>query len=478
MKEEMQMVPTGMNGDYESYEIMPSSVVNAVEGTRSEFVTTYGKDTNAMFDDDEDDETTNTIGIGQQAYRFVPWGGDNMLPYHVQTLISRNMVTAQCQQFNITTSYGQGLLICSREDGQRTDDEEVRRFCLRNAIHAQFWQQAADMKYFFFSVTEITLSRDATKVVYMRTLEARHCRFAPRDDRGHSPYVVVANFHKPTPTKARVVTLLDETDPMGDLMVRLGQEPDPATGTPNVPTMERTFAIVTRVPTVDRRLYPTPYYYSIFMDSWYDIYRLIGTGKRYMIKNTAAPRLQVEVHKNYWNNVCNEEGITEPVKRKERIALERENITNFCTKPENAGKAWITSYDTVIDGKETRMVRVYNLGAGSKEGGDWSEDMGEASNSICFAMGVHPNMVGATPGKSQMNNSGSDKRELFNLKQAIEKPLHDVMAVPYHVVMHLNGWDGKYCLKVPMIEMTTLDQNKEFKIKTEEDGNGSNEERP
>lgn len=48
--------------------------------------------------------------------------------------------------------------------------------------------------------------------------------------------------------------------------------------------------------------------------------------------------------------------------------------------------------------------------------------MSEASNALCFAHGVHPNLVGATPGKSQMNNSGSDKRELFTLKQALEKP--------------------------------------------------------
>ena len=116
------------------------------------------------------------------------------------------------------------------------------------------------------------------------------------------------------------------------------------------------------------------------------------------------------------------------------------------------------------------MVRVYTLGDGKKEGGDWSEDMGEAANSLCFAMGVHPNMVGATPGKSQMNNSGSDKRELFNLKQAIEKPWHDVMSVPYHVMMHFNGWDGKYDIDVPMIEMTTLDKNKEMQERTNEGG--------
>lgn len=39
-----------------------------------------------------------------------------------------------------------------------------------------------------------------------------------------------------------------------------------------------------------------------------------------------------------------------------------------------------------------------------------------------------------------MNNSGSDKRELFTLKQAMEKPFHDIMAKPWHVILHFNGW--------------------------------------
>ena len=71
--------------------------------------------------------------------------------------------------------------------------------------------------------------------------------------------------------------------------------------------------------------------------------------------------------------------------------------------------------------------------------------------------------LGATPGKSQMNNSGSDKRELFTLKQALEKPMHDVMCKPYHVILHYNGWNKKATIDVPMIQLTTLDENKDAK---------------
>lgn len=466
MEEKKDLLLVGHDGDYDTYEVMPSSVVDAVEGLQSEFITHYGHESASVFSDSESDEPTQAISINGKSYAYVPWGGDNLLPYHVQTLIGKNMVTSQCQQFNSLVCYGQGLQFFNRGTDDRATDPELRQFCLRNALHLQFWEQVTDMKYYFFSVLRITLSRDGTKIIQVRHQDACHCRFAPRKD-GKSEYVIVANWRNVTPKTAMVLPLLDEIDPYGDLMVRLGREADPATGTKRTMTKDRSFAIKCTIPTVGHSIYPVPYYYSIWLDAWYDIYRLIGTGKRYMIKNTAAPRWQVEIHKNYWNNICNEEAITDPVKRQERIKKERQMITEFCTKPENAGKAWITSYDTVLEGKEVRMVRVYALGADKKEGGNWSEDMGEAANSLCFAMGVHPNMVGATPGKTQMNNSGSDKRELFNLKQALEKAWHDVASVPYHVFMHFMGWDEKFDIKIPMIEMTTLDKNEEMEVKTE-----------
>lgn len=470
MTEKTDLLKTGTRGDYDIYEVMPCSVVAAVEGLQSEFVTHYGKDSDSGFADAEDEDHTQTISIGGKTYEYIPWGGDNMLPYHVQVMIGKNMITSQCQQFNTLTCYGQGLQFFDRGTKKRAADKKIRDFCLRNAIHKQFWEQATDIKYYFMSVVTLTLSRDGKEIVQLRHQDVCHCRFTKRGANGKTGEVIVANWRKGTPDKAMVYPLLDEVDPLGDLQVRLGLLPDPQTGKRNAPTRDRSFAIVCRVPTVGRQVYPMPYYFSIFLDAWYDIYRLIGTGKRFLIKNTAAPRWQVEIHKNYWNNVCNEAQITDPQERLERIKQERQNITDFLTKPENAGKTWITSYDTVIDGKETRMVRIYPLGVDKREGGDWSDDMQEASNALCFAMGVHPNMVGATPGKSQMNNSGSDKRELFNLKQAIEKPWHDVMEVPYHVVLHFNGWDELFDIDVPMIEMTTLDNNKEMKQRKTDGG--------
>ena len=466
------MVRLGTKGEYDVFGIMDCS-------QNPEIASHYDKDTESIISCNDDVETETYILEGK-SYEVVKWGPDNTTPYDHQELIEQNMILSQCQNFNILTCYGQGVRFLDRDTKQMTEDPEIRKFCLQNAIHNLWLRMAIDMKYHYFSVLVFHLSNDHKKIRMIRTRNACDCRFTIRNKHGQIEYVLVGDFRGKGRTNELIepIPLLDEIDPLGDLQYRMGHEPSIYTGEKRPEPMigkECKFAVLCLMPTPGYSYYPVPPQTSIYRDYWYDIYRLIGLGKRFMIKNTSAPRIQVEVHRTYWDNICREEGITDPAKRIERIKKERQDITDFCTKPENAGKTWVTSYDTTPDGKERRMVRVYNLVEGNKkEGGDWSEDMQEAANALCFAMGVHPNMVGATPGKSQMNNSGSDKRELFTLKQALEKAFHDVMAVPFHVINYFNGWSDKFTLDVPMIQLTTLDENmdaKETTLNTPEDGN-------
>ena len=397
------------------------------------------------------------------------------------------MVVSQNKFYNIITCYGQGVRFFDLKTEKETKDEDIKMFCFRNQLNKFFIEQCTDMKYFFFTITCIILDNEGKNIVQMRHKEACFCRFTEPDDNGRTPFVLYGNFREGhlVPDNIEVLDLLDETDPWGDLQVRLGLMPDPRTGEPRKTaaadkygraTTKRKFAIVTRFPTPGYQHYPIPYWASMLRDAWYDIYMLIGQGKRAKIRNSAPPRFQVEVYKDYWDNLCDAEGITDPEKRRERIKKEKKNIEDFISGNENIGKTWITGYYVEpASGKEVRMVRINDITAGKKEGGDWSDDVQEASNSLCYGDNIHPNLVGATPGKSAMNNSGSDKRELFLLKQANEAPFHDVLLQPYKVVLYQNGWQKTTGVDVPMIVLTTLDENKEKKtVTTDKDGNNDN----
>ena len=204
----------------------------------------------------------------------------------------------------------------------------------------------------------------------------------------------------------------------------------------------------------------------------YDEKRLISTGKRAKLRNTTSVKYQIEIERSYWERICLEENITDPVKMQERVKKERENIKKFVCGVENSGKAWISGYYVNPDGHEVRDIRIVNI-EGQKEGGDWNEDVQAAANTICYADNVHPNLVGAVPGKSQTNNSGSDKRELFVMKQALEIAFHDLLLLPLNVVCWFNGWTD-IVPTVPMIQLTTLDEHKDAK-KVNPNENGKEE---
>ena len=84
-------------------------------------------------------------------------------------------------------------------------------------------------------------------------------------------------------------------------------------------------------------------------------------------------------------------------------------------------------------------------------------------------------MVGATPGKSAMNNSGSDKRELFTLKQAQEIPSRDVLIQTFQILLTYNGLSKKIWVDCPIVQLTTLDENKDAKtvVPNQDENNGS-----
>lgn len=425
------------------------------------------EDSNQVFDEDANISTTPVPN--RQGMAYVNFGEDNQLPFKIIKMIGQDEVMSQNKLFNVITCYGAGLKYMDVDTKQPTTHPEIKSWLVRNSLPLFQLEQATDMKYFFFCVSVIILSKDGKKINRLIHKEACYCRFE-KARYGKINHVIYANFRDNaslSPDDYEVIRLLDPRDPLGDLMVLMGREPG-RDGQTRVRTKDKKFAILVRFPTPGFQYYPIPYYTSIFRGDWYDIKRLIGKGKKAKLRNHASVKYQVEVHKDYWRNICDEEHITDPLKKQERIKKEKENIKKFVSGIENSGKVWITGYYVNPNGQEVRMVRINVIETG-KEGGDWSEDIQEASNITCYGDNIHPNLVGATPGKGQSNNSGSDKRELFTLKQALEIPFHDLMNIPHNIVIEYNGWGEKVYPDIPMVLLTTLDQNTDAKQKTASD---------
>lgn len=427
-------------------------------------------DTTGIFDDEE---TLRARPVpGRPGELYAPWGADDQLPYELIRLVGADEVTAQNKLFNVLTCYGAGLRLRPagwlRDAPARSDSliarqmGEARAWAARQSLPSYFLEQATDMKYFFFAVAVVILSRDGKRINRLRHKEACYCRMAKADRSGHIPYIYFANWRRgqAAPGTVEKIPVLDERDPLSDLMQKMGREPL-SDGLTHEARRGRKYAILMRFPTAGCQYYPVPYWSAVLRGGSYDEKRLISVGKRAKLRNHTSVKYQVEVEQNYWQKICREEFITDREAMQARVRKEKENIRDFVAGLENSDKVWISSYYVNPDGREVHDVKITRIDT-AKEGGDWSEDVQAAANTICYADNVHPNLVGAVPGKSQSNNSGSDKRELFTMKQALEIAFHDILLQPLRLVCAYNGWELVEPT-VPMIQLTTLDEHTDSK---------------
>ncbi|MCQ2345728.1 MAG: hypothetical protein MJZ82_03055 [Paludibacteraceae bacterium] len=381
---------------------------------------------------------------------YIPWGGDDQLPYNVLQKIEEDETLTTCQQFNAEVCYGAGLAYNTEKATQAVKDE-VEDFVLNNCLPSYYLGVCQDLKHFGFCVSVLYLSGDGKRIVAIARKEACYCRFTKADKQGQIHEVLYANWRRCVQAEdVEHISLLNTLAPWYDLQTRMA-----------VGTKCRKFAIVTRIPTPDSTYYPIPYYAALFKSKWYDIKQLIATAKKAKLENSAPIKYHIEVADKYWQSIFKREGITDPKKQIQRANEEKARIIDFLTGAENAGKVWFSSYYITPDGKEQHDVVINNID-NSKEGGDWESDIQEAVNMICFTTGVHSNLVGSVPGKSQMNNSGSDKRELYTIAQARQKPYHDLLFIPHRIIIRFNRW-ANVVPECPFLMLTTLDEHTDAK---------------
>lgn len=391
---------------------------------------------------------------------YVSWGGSDQLPYDIIRLIEADETLATCQLFNAEVCYGSGLRYCT-EAATESVKKEVEEFLLDNPLPDYFLGVCQDLKHFNFAVSVIILNEDGDRIVELYRKPACYCRFAPADPTtGRLTKIIFGQFRDSQPgDKFEEIELLDPRSPWRDLQQRMGRR----AYRKGEPTKERKFAILTRFPGVDSPYYPIPHYAALFKGSWYNIKRLIGEAKKSKLQNAAPIKYVIEVSQRYWEKVFQEKkAVTAEAQQKAMNDRKRE-MMEFLTDHENSGAVLFSGKNISPDGKgESSDIVVNPIDSKTKEGGDWESDIAEAVNMVCFTMRVHSNLVGSVPGKAQTNNSGSDKRELYTIAQALQKPYHDLLFIVHDIIIRYNGWKEVHP-DCPFIQLTTLDEHADAK---------------
>lgn len=440
----------------------------------TEFITAdvaYNSDTKAIIDFSGNADmfkapkTPISIGIG----KIVPWGEGNTLPFKVQDMIERNEVVSSNLLFNIQSAYGQGIKPMKRivENGKVVGYEEctnqkVLTFFEDNDIDGFFLEQVTDMMTFFNVFPEIILSNDGKEIVSLRHLEATFSRYGSMEKNDKEIKLhYYSNWEDGSARADQLVVtpVLSQYNTFEKLKERVSKSND------------RRFVLQVSMPTPGRTYYAQPYWWSIFLSGWYDLSEMLPKFKKALLKNHLAVRYIVYVSDVYWKDLEKEKKVDlnnpDAVRRMKEEAVK--DIMDFLTTDKSKGSGMISTKKIFPSGSgkpyEDKYIEIVTIEAAVK-GGEFIEDSEEVSNIMSYAMGVHPNLNGATPGKSKGSLGGSDKRELFMIKQAMMRPFRDRLLKSLNLVKRYNGWDENIVFVVPEFVFPTLDVEKTGKRET------------
>lgn len=492
-KKGLQMRGTeSLGGSMPDIDVVESSVagVSAIVQTVSNI--------ELAFSDPRDDEENYIMNLGRdrqgREHSYVMYGPDDSMPAFISETVGSDETLCSGIDFLKRITYGSGVKFCvdtdyMGEDGKPSAEQKKARneaaaFFADNDLTMLTLMQSRNMKTYGWNLDVIIVDNAGKRITDISTRDVYNCRVAPRDKKtGRRPFAYYGKFNYYHGTlnlnNVEIIELLDERTPLRDLRVKMGVDRNPRTGlyetkNPNEPVSDsnpakcagRKFGILRRIQGVESRVYPYPPYFSVIKGMWYRIKKQVEINLYSKLKNGTQIKYMIKVHQKYWENKLKEYGITTGVNSPEgkaKVAELKKKLADFVCGGDNTDKTLFSGRFMDLDGKEINLVEVESID-NKVQGGDWATDITEATNMFSYGSGIHPTLVGAVPGKSTQNNSGSDKRELYTIAQANETATRDMMMFSYGVVLGFNGWAKHGVVAhIPFMQLTTLDEHKSAK---------------
>lgn len=419
-------------------------------------------------DIDIEKKAITPINKQNQSIEFVPRGNGDQLPLEIVNAIASDVTVGSNIEFNTRVLYGDGIMVVKRfrnDDGEieikeqlPSEQPEIFQFLEDNNINYINREIANDLAIFSDSYVELTFNKDdkTPKIVRIRSKETMCSRISVIDEKTKkSEWHGYGITWGKTNDDISVTPLLDRQSPLLDLKQRMGiaynEDGILKKGT------DRSFILNLNMTTPGRFYYNKAYWWTIFKSGWFDFAIAIPALKKALIKNQMVLKYMVYINKSFWPELY--KGVS-AVTDDDKTAARKDFLTKmdlFLSSEDNAGKSCVSDFEyDLVKGIEKHNIVIKPLESFLK-GGEYIEDSEEVSNMICYAMGVHPSIIGASPGKSKSIN-GTEARELFLIHQALCKPLQDEILFPLYVVKAINKWPADIFFTIPNMQLTTLDK--------------------
>ena len=401
-----------------------------------------------------------------------PWGADNDLPDRIVTIVGKNPIGSRCLVFRIDVAYGNGPKFGHNVDGEFTEYsdkeiassvelQEIEAFFNDNDIEGMYSELITDIEWFYNGFDELILDRNDPAKRKIISLAAKEAYFSRWESADPKTGLVENHFYStkwaegPQENEYEVTPVLWTKNPGKELEIKIGR-------TKNLKGEKKDdgkyrYILPVRMPSPGRKYYPKPYYYSIIESGWMDFANAIPTFKKALMQNSITIAYHIEIHEDYFKKVFKKEGITDKKKMDARVKKEYDELNKFLKGADNAGKAMITYFKTTPDGKEI-IPDIKITVVDKKMDGKFIEDSQEASSMTFIAFGVHPQQLGPIPGQTVSNLSGTDKRELYTINQALQARLKSRLLRALYLVKQINKWPEELKFAIPSIIINTTDK--------------------
>lgn len=219
------------------------------------------------------------------------------------------------------------------------------------------------------------------------------------------------------------------------------------------------FACPTVYSSVDTPYYPVPTWFSLFPTKVLDYASTLIYDKAIAKQNSTMWGKMVYVNLTYFQMLCDQRGCDTPEKAQELKAELQASINDFLKRRENKGKVLFTDSFLSDDQKQLfEAIKVVDVPT-STNAKETKDELEEIASIILFVFGIHPSLIGATPGKTP-SSGGTQQRELHLLKQIQVSPRQRKYLAFLNRIVDWNGWDPQHaCYEIMMPVLTTLDRN-------------------
>lgn len=402
-------------------------------------------------------------------YTLAPWGIDNLMPQRVMGKIDKAEIVGTNANFNWQVAYGLGprlvKVVRDKDTNKAVDVLPVTEgaaydFFVGNNVPQLLMEILTDLSYFGNAFPVLITKNKIRKIEGIRHREAMFSRWGIDSKKLINKHLYCGVWDEsPTDADIEASYVIDEYNAENDIRKRLILDRDTRLCYPIY------------LPSPGRPYYSYPTWWSIFRSGWYDNIISIPHLKKAILKYNLGVKHIIYISEEYFAYKEKQLRISKDdmeEKRKLRDDVVKQ-ISDVLTGENNAGRA-ITSLKRLMpsgNGMATEKFIEIETIKNDISGGEYLTDYETGANIVSYAMGVHPSLIGATPGKNSNSLSGSNIREIFIMKQSLSKPMSYLALQWWPIVRNVNGWDRNLEIVLQDSLFTTLDNSKSGEIRIE-----------